>query len=231
MKIHWANEFLSIDETANRSGARSLGSSRESLTLALKPDASTEIYVPHLQVPSFVSALVVCIRGNPVAMAGIIKKEVASQDPTLRLSNMHPMHELVAVAQSRRRFQAALLGAFAGLALVLAAVGIYDVVAYWMSQRVREIAIRMAVGARQIDVLWLTLRHGLVLTAAGLVLGLAGASAMGRFIGSLLFRTSAVDLRIYAVVCLILAGVALLACYFPARRATKVDPMVALRCE
>jgi putative ABC transport system permease protein len=164
-------------------------------------------------------------------MAGMIKKEVASQDPTLALFNMHPMHELVSVAQSRRRFQAALLGAFAGLALVLAAVGIYGVVAYWMSQRVREIAIRMAVGARQIDVLWLTIRHGLVLTAAGLVLGLAGASAMGRFIGSLLFRTSAVDLRIYAVVCLILAGVALLACYLPARRAAKVDPMVALRCE
>jgi putative ABC transport system permease protein len=197
----------------------------------LETERYAEIYVPHLQVPSFVSALVVRTRRNPMAMAGLIKKEVASQDPTLALFNMHPMHELVSVAQSRRRFQAALLGAFAGLALTLAAVGIYGVVAYWMSQRVREIAIRMAVGARQIDVLWLTLRHGLVLTAAGLVLGLAGASAMGRFIGSLLFRTSAVDLRIYAVVCLILAGVALLACYFPARRAAKVDPMVALRCE
>jgi putative ABC transport system permease protein len=197
----------------------------------LETERYAEIYVPHLQVPSFVSALVVRTRGNPMAMAGNIKKEVASQDPTLALFNMHSMHELVSVAQSRRRFQAALLGAFAGLALVLAAVGIYGVVAYWMSQRVREIAIRMAVGARQVDVLWLTLRHGLVLTAAGLVLGLAGASAMGRFIGSLLFRTSAVDLRIYAVVCLILAGVALLACYFPARRAAKVDPMVALRCE
>jgi putative ABC transport system permease protein len=197
----------------------------------LETDRYAEIYVPHWQVPSFVSALVVRTRGNPMAMAGVIRKEVASQDPTLALFNVHPMHELVSVAQSRRRFQAALLGAFAGLALTLAAVGIYGVVAYWMSQRVREIAIRMAVGARQIDVLWLTLRHGLVLTAAGLVLGLAGASAMGRFIGSLLFRTSAVDLRIYAVVCLILAGVALLACYLPARRATKVDPMVALRCE
>ncbi len=197
----------------------------------LETERYAEIYVPHLQVPSFVSALVVRTRGNPMAMAGLIKKEVASQDPTLALFNMHPMHELVSVAQSRRRFQAALLGAFAGLALTLAAVGIYGVVAYWMSQRVREIAIRMAVGARQIDVLWLTLRHGLVLTAAGLVLGLAGASAMGRFIGSLLFRTSAVDLRIYAVVCLLLAAVALLACYFPARRAAKVDPMVALRCE
>ena len=197
----------------------------------LEAERYAEIYVSYRQVPSFVSALVVRTHGNPMAMAGIIKKEVASQDPTLALFNTHPMHELVSVAQSRRRFQAALLGAFAGLALVLAAVGIYGVVAYWMSQRIREIAIRMAVGARQIDVLWLTLRHGLVLTAAGLVLGLAGASAMGRFIGSLLFRTSAVDLRIYAVVCLLLAGVALLACYLPARRATKVDPMVALRCE
>jgi len=190
-----------------------------------------EIYVPHLQVPSFASALVVRTRGNPMAMAGIISKEVASQDPTLALFNVHPMLELVATAQARRRFQAALLGAFAGLALVLAEVGIYGVIAYWMSQRVREIAIRMAVGARQIDVLWLIVRHGLVLTAGGLALGLAGTAAMSRFIGSLLFRTSAADLRIYAVVCLLLAGVALLACYFPARRAAKVDPMVALRAE
>jgi len=197
----------------------------------LETERYAEIYVPHLQVPSLFSALVVRTRGNPMAMAGIISKEVASQDPTLALFNIHPMLELVSAAQSRRRFQAALLGAFAGLALVLAAVGIYGVVAYWMSQRVREIAIRMAVGARQIDVLWLILRHGLVLTAGGLALGLAGTAALGRFIGSLLFRTSAADLRIYAIVSVLLAGVALLACYLPARRAAKVDPMVALRCE
>jgi putative ABC transport system permease protein len=197
----------------------------------LETERYAEIYVPHLQVPSLFSALVVRTRGNPMAMAGIISKEVASQDPTLALFNVHPMLELVSAAQSRRRFQAALLGAFAGLALVLAAVGIYGVVAYWMSQRVREIAIRMAVGARQIDVLWLILRHGLVLTAGGLALGLAGTAVLGRFIGSLLFRTSAIDLWIYAIVCLLLAGVALLACYLPARRTARVDPMVALRCE
>ena len=197
----------------------------------LETERYAEIYVPHLQVPSFVSALVVRTRGNPMEMTGILRKEVAAQDPALALFNVHPMREMVSVAQSQRRFQTALVGTFSGLALVLAAIGIYGVVAYWMSQRVREIAIRMAVGARQIDVLWLTLRHGLALTAAGLALGLAGTAAMGRFIGSLLFRTSAADLRIHAIVCLLFAGVALLACYLPARRATKVDPMVALRCE
>jgi putative ABC transport system permease protein len=164
-------------------------------------------------------------------MAKTLGKEVATQDPTLALFNVQPMQELVSMAQSRRRFQAALLGVFAGVALVLAAIGIYGVVAYWVKQMTREIAIRMAVGARQVDVLWLILRHGLVLTAGGLALGLAGTAALGRFIGSLLFRTSAADLRTYVVVCLILGGVALLACYIPARRAAKVDPMVALRYE
>jgi predicted permease len=197
----------------------------------LETERYAEIYVPQLQVPSFASTLVVRTRGNPMDMIKTLRKEVASQDPTLALFNVQPMQELVSMAQSRRRFQAALLGTFAGIALVLAAIGIYGVVAYWVRQMTREIAIRMAVGAREVDVLWLILRHGLVLTAGGLALGLAGTAALGRFIGSLLFHTSVADLRTYVVVCLLLAAVALVACYIPARRATKVDPMVALRYE
>jgi putative ABC transport system permease protein len=141
------------------------------------------------------------------------------------------MEGLVSVAQARRKFQAALLGGFAGVALALAAVGIYGVVAGSVSQRTREIAVRMAVGARRVDVVWLILKHGLVLTLAGLVLGFGGAVAVARFISSLLFRTSPADLQTYVLMSLLLAVVALLACYLPARRAAKVDPMVALRCE
>jgi predicted permease len=197
----------------------------------LETERYAEIYVPHLQVPSFASALVVRTRGNPMDMAKIIHKEVASQDPTLAFFYVQPMVELVSVAQSRRRFQTTLLGTFAGVAFLLAVVGIYGVVAYWVNQMTREIAIRVAIGARQVDVLWLILRYGLVLIVEGLFLGLAGTAALGRFISSLLFRTSAADLQTYVVVCLLLAGVALLACYFPARRATRVDPIVALRYE
>ncbi len=234
---YWPNEDplgkrISLDRRDGKPVWREIVGVVKGVThFGLETERYAEVYVPHLQVPSFVSAVVVRTRGNPMDMAKVISKEVASQDSDLALFNVQPMQEFVSAAQSRRKFQVALLGVFAGVALILAAVGIYGVVAYWVNQRTREIAIRMAVGARQVGVLWLILRHGLVLAAGGLALGLAGTAAMSRFIGSLLFRTSAADLRTYISVSLLLAAVALLACYIPARRAAKVDPMVALRYE
>jgi putative ABC transport system permease protein len=125
----------------------------------------------------------------------------------------------------------ALLGAFAATALLLAAIGIYGLMSANVSERIREFGIRIALGAQTRDVLTLVLRRGIVLVLVGLAAGVGGALAVTRFLSSLLFDVSSTDPTVFGAVSLLLAGVALLACYFPARRATKVDPMVALRYE
>jgi ABC-type antimicrobial peptide transport system permease subunit len=135
----------------------------------------------------------------------------------------------VAVAQPK--FNALLLGLFAGLALLLTAIGLYGVMAYSVIQRAQEIGIRIALGAQTGDVLKMVLRHGLKLTTLGLSIGLVAAYALTRFMQSLLFGVRATDPLTFAAIALLLTAVALAACWIPARRATKVDPMVALRHE
>jgi len=139
------------------------------------------------------------------------------------------MDTLVARSVAQRRFVLTLMGVFAGLALVLAALGIYGVVAYSVSQRTHELGIRMALGARQNDVLIMVLRQGMTLTLIGIGIGLMAALAMTRWVAGILYGVSATDPLTFASIALLLTGIALLACYLPARRATKVDPMIALR--
>jgi ABC-type antimicrobial peptide transport system permease subunit len=152
-------------------------------------------------------------------------------DPDAPLYAVRTLEDYLALDLGRARFQTVLLALFATIALLLTAIGLYGVIAYAVSQRLHEIGIRMALGAGRSDVLRLVLGRGAVLTAAGIVVGTLGAAALARVIESLLFETPPRDPLTYLTVCAVLAGVALLASYIPAMRATRVDPTVALRYE
>ena len=141
------------------------------------------------------------------------------------------MEDLIAASEARRRFVLQLMEVFAAVALLLAAMGTYGVMAYAISQRTREIGIRVALGAQRRDIVLMALKPGIALALAGLAGGLVAALFLTRLMTSLLFHVTATDFRTYTGVSLLLFGVALAASYIPARRATKVDPIVALRCE
>ena len=167
----------------------------------------------------------------PQSLNSAIKREISELDPTLPLSQISSMEKITEASVAKQRFNMLLLGLFAAVGLLLAAVGIYGVMAYAVTQRTNEIGIRIALGAKASDVLRLVLRQGLSLALLGTVLGVVGAWALTRLMKSLLFGVSATDPLTFSAIALLLAGVALLACYIPARRATKVDPMIALRYE
>jgi putative ABC transport system permease protein len=167
----------------------------------------------------------------PLVLSEAIKHELAALDPTLPLSEIRSMEELTARSVATQRFNMLLLGLFAGIGLLLAAVGIYGVVAYVVELRTNEIGIRIALGARAGDVLALILKHGLTLASIGVALGLVASFVLTRLMKNLLFGVSATDPVTFVVISVVLAGVAMGACFVPARRATKVDPMVALRYE
>jgi len=168
---------------------------------------------------------------DPQSLVAGISREIHSIDKDLPVTEISTLDQMMAREISPHRFNAGLLSLFAALALVLAATGVYGVTAYTVTQRTREVGIRMALGARKTDVLTLFIREGMTLVLSGVVIGLAGAFALTRLIANLLFGVSATDATTFATVAIGLVLVALLACYVPARRAMKVDPMVALRYE
>jgi len=184
-------------------------------------------------LPAYVSisTLVVRTSGDPRVLAGAIRDQVLAVDPNQPVFDVKTMEERVAVTLETRRFAVVLLGIFGALALLLAAIGLYGVLAFAVSQRTREIGIHMALGARTRDVLLMVLRQGMSLVLIGVVLGMAGAYAVTRMIRSLLFEVGTTDPLTFVLVSLLLAVVGFVACYLPARRATKVDPLVALRYE
>ena len=168
---------------------------------------------------------------SPLSLREAVKREIAGLDPTLPLTEIHSMEEIAEVSVASRRFNMLLIGVFAALGMLLAAVGIYGVISYSVEQRTNEIGIRIALGARATDVIWLVLKQGMLLGLAGVAIGIGGALALTRLMKTLLFGVSATDPLTFALIALVLTLVALLACYIPARRATRVDPMVALRYE
>jgi putative ABC transport system permease protein len=201
-------------------------------------EGRVEIYTPYKQVAaeSFAAAnrslwLAVKTTGDPTSLAPLIRNEVLQIDKDQPISNVETMENIVAATVAPQKFATWLLGIFAGSAMLLAAIGIYGVMAYSVTQRTHEIGIRMALGAARGDVLRMVVVQGMKLALLGVGIGIIGAVLLTRLMSSLLYGVSATDPLTYGGVSLLLAGVAFLACLIPARRATRVDPMVALRYE
>ena len=190
-----------------------------------------KLYAPHTQNPQGTVTLFIRAAADPNNLVTAASKAVWAGDPDAAVSTVATMDQLLSDAVSRPRFNALLLGIFSIVALILASVGIYGVMSYTVTQSTRELGIRIALGAQPRDVLKLVVGQGLVLTLIGLGLGLAGALALTRLMGKLLYGVAPTDMLTFAGVSGLLVTVALLACYLPARRAMKVDPMVALRYE
>jgi putative ABC transport system permease protein len=197
----------------------------------LESPSRVEVYWPHAQSPTSNMSLAVRASNDPRGLIEVIRKEVTLLDPLQPVYSIRTMEEIWANSMARRRTTMLLLATFAAVALLLAAVGIYGVLAYSVSQRKQEIGIRMALGARRADVLRLVVGQGMTLALIGVGIGLFSALALVRFLSGLLYQVTSTDPATFAGVSLLLAVVALLACYLPARRAAKVDPMVALRYE
>ena len=191
--------------------------------------ATSAIYLPHAQYPVPFMSLVVRTSGDPVGMTAIVRQAVQKLDRDQVPTEIATMQDVMANSIQTQRFSMFVLGAFAILALTLAAVGIYGVMSYVVAQRTHEIGIRIALGAQLENILMLVLKNALRMTIAGIFLGAVGAFALTRLMKSLLFGVMPTDVPTFVVVCLSLLVVALVACYLPARRATKVDPLVALR--
>ena len=204
-------------------------------------DAPKEIpfqfYMPYVQIPDdFITGLlgmglVARTAGDPAAMAAPVKEAILAVNKDQPVVAVRTLEQVLSDSLAQRRFTMLLLGLFAGLALVLASVGIYGVMSYTVAQRTHEIGVRMALGARHGDVLRMVVRQGMMLAGTGVAIGLAVALALTRLLSSFLFGVSATDPLTFVAIPLALAGVALVACFVPARRATRVDPMVALRYE
>jgi putative ABC transport system permease protein len=175
--------------------------------------------------------LAVRTSGDPTSLTNPVRSAIWSVDPEQPVSQINAMESLVSNSVAQARFNTLLLGLFASIAMILAAVGVYGVMNYTVSQRTHEIGIRMALGAARRDILSLVLRQGITLAASGVGIGLAGAYLVTRLMESLLFGVSATDFTTFAGVAFLLVLVAVLASYIPARRATRVDPIVALRYE
>ena len=190
-----------------------------------------QTYEPYTQQTVPYMTLVVRTAGDPTMLGTAIRGEVFSLDKEQPVSSMKTLNQLFSTSIAQQQFSMLLLGVFAAVALVLAAVGIYGVLSYAVTQRTHEIGIRMALGAARGDVLRLVVGHGMLLTVIGVAGGLIAAFGLTRLMASLLFGVTAHDTVTFATVAGILLAVALLACYLPARRATKVDPLVALRYE
>jgi putative ABC transport system permease protein len=197
----------------------------------LDNEGKIAVYFAHRQQPSNGMYLVARTSSDPAAVAGPIVRAIHTVEPNAAVYEVRTMDQLLHDSLARQRFSAVMLASFAGFALLLAAVGVYGVLSYLVSQNKHDIGVRVALGARPGDIVGLIVRQGMGLAAIGILAGLIGAFALTRVMSSLLFGIAATDFVTFGSVCVILAAVALAASVIPARRATQVDPMFVLRDE
>jgi predicted permease len=219
----WKNQRLTSFEI--------VGIARDVKSAGLTAEAEPAFYVPATQSPLPEMTILVRTKNDPTALVPALRNAVLAIDQNQPIANINTMENIVADSIAQPRLSMTLMGLFGALALILAAVGIYGLLSYAVTQRTQELGIRIALGAQVHDVLKLVLKQGMILVLAGEVLGLIGAFALTRLISSLLFGVTPTDATTFVTVSVVLAAVALVACYLPARRATKVDPLVALRYE
>jgi putative ABC transport system permease protein len=208
-----------------------IGIVRDIKTQGLDIESRPQVYRSIKQASTLSFALAIRTSADPNTLAEAVRREVRSVDPDMPVFGIKTMEEVVSAAMVQRRFAMVLFVVFAFIALALSSVGIYGVMAYMVTQRTHEIGVRMALGASPKDILKMIISHGLTLTVCGAAIGLTGAAILTRFLASLLFAISATDIATFAAMTVLLEFVALASCYIPARRAMKVDPMVALRYE
>ncbi|PYV85822.1 MAG: permease, partial [Acidobacteria bacterium] len=194
-------------------------------------DGRPQIYLPYLSYPLFDLTLIARTKTEPLMLASVMKKEVENLGTQRPVHTIRALNEYVSDQLAKTRFALVLISILASIALILCLVGLYSVIAYSVKQRTHEIGIRLALGAQACDVLGLVLRQGLVLITVGVGAGLTGALALTRLMLSLLYEVKPTDTATFVGVALLLTAVAVIACWLPARRASRVDPMVALRYE
>ena len=234
-RTYWPRESA-LGHRVRTSGANSpwrtiVGVVADVKNAALDRPAGTELYFPFPQLPRQLSWVVVRAQGDPMSLTSAARDAIRGLDRGLPISNIGSMEDVMSTARSRPRFLTLLLIAVLVLSLILAALGIYGVISYAVAQRTNEIGIRMALGARGGDVIRLIGTSGVRLALAGTIVGAAGAFALTRFLSGLLFGVSSLDPLTFVAMAATLIAVTLLACYIPARRASRVDPLVALRYE
>ena len=230
---HFTNENP-IGQLINAGGKREVvGVVGDVKPRGLDLETKPQLYLPYAQKPTTAWFFTFTIRTetDPTTLAAAVEKEIATLDPNLPVANVRSMDQIVSTSLEQRRLTMALFGGFAVIAMFLAAIGVYGVVSYSVSQRTHELGIRLALGARSSHVLRLILQQGIALALIGVAAGVGAALMLTRLMRSLLFQVGTTDLATFVLVALGLVAVVLLACYVPARRATKVDPLTALRYE
>ena len=223
-------QHLAVEWGSSKSGGREVvGIVSDVRDVQPQIEPQPKMYVPYLQLPQSAMQVMVRTRVDPMKMTAAVKSQIVAVDKDQPVSSVATMAQTLSESTSEPRFRSELLSAFALLAVVLAAVGLYGVIAYSVIQQTHEIGIRMALGAEPRAVSRMVVKHGMVLTLLGIAVGLAGAFALTRLLSDMLYGVQPSDPTSFLAVFLLLAAVGLLASYIPARRATKVDPMVALR--